>query len=182
MSERSENGAGKKGAQPGHEKQERSLVDNPDQVIEAYAEHCENCQVNLWDQVAVRMIRRQITELPEIQPVVIETRQYEVQCPCCGVLQCGELPEGLEAGRYFGRRLEATVTYLHHEQHIGCHRLLQLCAEVIGLSLSSGGAVAIVERAGKHAQGEAEDIAEQVRRSRVIGSDEMVGIGGNGCL
>lgn len=37
----------KKGAQPGHEKQARPLVDNPDKVIEAYAEQCENCQVNL---------------------------------------------------------------------------------------------------------------------------------------
>ena len=27
------------------------------------------------DQVAVRVIRRQITELPEIKPVVIETQQ-----------------------------------------------------------------------------------------------------------
>jgi hypothetical protein len=68
--------------------------------------------------------------------------------------------------------LEATVTYLHHEQHIGYQRLLQLCTEVFGLSLSPGGAAAIVERAGKNAQGEAEDIAEQVRRSRVIGSNE----------
>jgi transposase len=162
----------KKGAKPGHEKQERPLVDNPDKVIEAYAEHCENCQANLLDQAPVRMIRRQITELPEIKPVVIETRQYEVLCPCCGASQRGELPEGLEAGRYFGPRLEAMVTYLHHEQHVGYQRLLQLCAEVFGLRLSPGGAVAIVERAGKNAQGEAEDIAEQVRRSRVIGSDE----------
>jgi hypothetical protein len=102
----------RKGAQLGHEKQERPLVDNPDKVIEAYAEHCENCQANLLDQAPVRMIRRQITELPEIQAVVIETRQYEALCPCCGASQRGELPEGLEAGRYFGPRLEATVTYL----------------------------------------------------------------------
>jgi hypothetical protein len=88
------------------------------------------------------MIRRQITELLEIKPVVVETWQYEVRCPCCGALQRGELPAGLEAGRYFGLRLEATVTYLHHEQHVGYQRLLQLCAEVFGLSLSPGGAVA----------------------------------------
>lgn len=162
----------RKGAQPGHEKQERPLVDNPDKVIEAYAEQCEACQANLLDQVPARMIRRQISELPEIQPVVIETRQYEVACPCCGELQRGKLPEGLESGRCFGPRLEATVTYLHHEHHIGFKRLLQLCEELFGLTLSPGGAVAIVERAGKNVQVEAEAIAEQVRQSKVIGSDE----------
>jgi uncharacterized small protein (DUF1192 family) len=67
----------KKGAQLGHKKQERPLVDNPDKVIEAYVEQCENCQVNLLDQVPVRMIRRQITELPEIKPVVLITLQNE---------------------------------------------------------------------------------------------------------
>jgi transposase len=120
----------------------------------------------------VQVVRRQITELPEIKPVVIETRQYEVTCPCCGKVQRGRLPEGLETGRYFGPRLEATVTHLHHEHHIGFKRLLQICDEIFGLTLSPGGAVSIVERAGKAAQAEAETIAERVRQSKVIGSDE----------
>jgi len=162
----------KKGAKPGHQKQERQLVKNPNKVIEVYADHCENCQHNLLDQVAVQVTRRQITELPEIKPVVIETRQYEVICPSCGKLQRGTLPEGLESGRYFGPRLEAVVTDLHHEHHVGFKRLLKICEELFGLTLSAGGAVSIVERAGKAAQAEAEAIGERVRQSKVIGSDE----------
>ncbi len=162
----------RKGAPPGHEKQERPLMDKPNKIIEAYVDHCENCHLNLLDQVPVQVLRRQITELPEIQPVVIETRQYEVACPCCGKLQRGKLPEGLEAGRYFGPRLEATVTLLHHEHHIGFKRLLQICEELLGLTLSPGGAVSIVERAGQAAQQEVAAIAERVRQSQVIGSDE----------
>ncbi len=162
----------KKGAKPGHEKQERQLVDNPHKIIEVYVDNCENCDLNLLDQVPVGVTRRQITELPEIKPVVIETRQYEVLCPCCGELQRGRLPEGLEAGRYFGPRLEAVVTDLHHEHHVGFRRLLKICEEIFGLSLSAGGAVSIVERAGRAAQAEAEAIGERVRQSKVIGSDE----------
>lgn len=162
----------KKGAKPGHEKQERQLVENPNKVIEVYVDNCENCQRNLLDQVPVQVIRRQITELPEIKPVVIETRQYEVICPCCGEVQRGKLPEGLESGRYFGPRLEAVVIDLHHEHHVGFKRLLKICEELFGLTLSAGGAVSIVERAGKAAQAEAEAIGEQVRQSKVIGSDE----------
>ncbi len=162
----------KKGAKPGHEKQERRLADNPNKVIEVYADHCERCRSNLGDQVPVQVIRRQVTELPEIKPVVIETRQYEVRCPCCGKLQRGKLPEGLEADRFFGARLEAMITDLHHEHHIGFKRLLQICEELFGLKLSPGGAVSIVERAGRAAQAEAEAIGEKVRQSKVIGSDE----------
>ena len=148
------------------------MVDNPNKVIEVYVDNCENCHFNLLDQVPERVTRRQITELPEVKPVVIETRQYEVLCPCCGKLQRGKLPEGLEAGRYFGPRLEAVVTDLHHEHHVGFKRLLKICEELFGLTLSAGGAVSIVERAGQAAQAEAEAIGERVRQSKVIGSDE----------
>ena len=162
----------KKGAKKGHEKLERVLVDNPSKVFYALVDNCQSCHVNLLDQVPVQVIRRQITELPEIKPVVIETQQYEVICPCCGERQRGKLPEGLEAGRYFGPRLEATVTMLHHEHHVGFERLVGLCNEIFNLTLSEGGAVSIVKRAGKAAFGEAEKIGEKVRQGKVIGSDE----------
>jgi transposase len=161
-----------KGAKSGHEKQERQLVANPSKVIEAYVDNCKNCHLNLLDQVPVQVVRRQVTEIPESKPVVIETRQSVVDCPCCGERQAGQLPKGLEAGRYFGPRLEALVTNLHHEHHIGYKRLRQICEELFGLKVSAGGAVSIVERAGKLAESEAEAIGEQVRQSQVIGSDE----------
>ena len=162
----------KKGAKLGHEKQARALMDNPDKVFYALVDNCQTCHINLLDQVPTQIIRRQITELPEIKPVEIETQQYEVICPCCGELQRGELPVGLEAGRYFGPRLEATVTMLHHEHHVGFERLVGLCGEIFNLSLSEGGAVSIVKRAGKAVFGEAEKIGEKVRHGKVIGSDE----------
>jgi transposase len=162
----------KAGAQPGHPKAERALVENPDQVIEVWVETCRQCGTDLLDQVLARMLRRQVTELPEIQPVVIETRQYEVVCPACQRPQRQPLPAGLEAQRQFGPRLEALVTYLHQEQHVGFERLCGLLGEVFGTPLSEGGAVAIVERAGTAAQPAAEAIGARVRQSPVVGSDE----------
>jgi len=87
-------------------------------------------------------------------------------------VQRGKLPEGLEAGRYFGPRLEATVTMLHHEHHVGFERLVQVCGEIFNLALSEGGAVSIVKRAGKAVLAEAEKIGEKVRHGKVVGSDE----------
>ncbi len=126
----------KKGAKMGHEKLERALIDNPSQVLYAVVDNCQTCHINLLDQIPVQVIRRQITELPEIQPVVIETQQYEVLCPCCGELLRGKLPEGLAAGRYFVPRLEATVTMLHHEHHLGFERLVEVCGERFNLPFS----------------------------------------------
>ncbi len=162
----------KRGAKVGHVKADRQLVDNPDQILPVKVTTCAKCGTALSHVEPVRTIRRQVTELPEIKPLVIETRQDIVVCPCCQTEQPGELPEGLEAGRQFGPRLEGLVTYLHHEQHIGFERLQTTLQTVLGITLSEGGAVAIVERAGEAALPEAEVIGERVRQRPVICSDE----------
>ena len=161
-----------RGAKPGHAKAVRPLVDHPDTVIESPVTTCTSCGTDLQALTPQRILRRQLTELPELKPVVIETRQHEVMCPGCGQLQHGILPAGLEATRQFGPRLEALVTYFHHEHHMGFERLQTVLADVLSLPLSEGGAVAILERAGTAAQPEAEAIGERVRQSQVIGSDE----------
>jgi len=160
------------GAKPGHVKAERALVDNPDTVLEARVTVCVACGADLREVTPTRLIRRQVTELPEIKPAVIETRQHEVVCPCCQTLQRGALPDDLDASRQFGPRLEAVVAYFHHEHHMGFERIQTVLRDLFGTTLSEGGEVAILERAGAAAQPEAAAIGEQVRHSAVIGSDE----------
>lgn len=47
----------KAGAKKGHEKAERLLVDNPNKVIEVWAESCSKCHASLLDRVPERTIR-----------------------------------------------------------------------------------------------------------------------------
>ncbi len=61
---------------------------------------------------------------------------------------------------------------MHHEHHIGFERLVHLCNEIFDLSISEGGAVARVKRAGKAVVDEAERIGQQVRQSKIIGRDQ----------
>ena len=50
--------------------------------------------------------------------------------------------------RWCGLRLEALVTYLHQVHHVGFERLQTVLLDVFGITLSLGGEVAMVERAG----------------------------------
>jgi transposase len=162
----------KRGAQPGHAKAERALVEQPDQVLEVRVTTCTGCGADLQTVTPERVLRRQVTELPILKPVVIETRQHEVCCPVCELRQRGQLPVGLEADRWCGPRLEALVTYLHQVHHVGFERLQTVLLDVFGITLSLGGEVAVVERAGAAAEPEAAAIGEQVRVSAVLQSDE----------
>ncbi len=161
-----------RGARPGHSKAERPLIDHPDTVIEARVTTCERCGTDLRPVPPHAIVRRQVLELPVIQPVVLETQQHEVVCPMCDQVQRGALPEGLEAVRHFGPRLEATVTYLQHQQHMSYARTQATLSDLFNVTLSEGGQACILERAGEAAHPVAEALREQVLQSPVIGSDE----------
>ena len=113
----------KRGAQLGHVKAGRPLAEHPTKIIPVPVQVCDQCGADLQHTSPARTIRRQVVELPELQPIILETQQDEVVCPCCHHLQKGVLPEGLEATRQFGPRLEAVVTYFHHAQHVSFQRL-----------------------------------------------------------
>jgi transposase len=162
----------KRGAKVGHPKAERPLVDNPDRVIEARVMICSVCQADLREVQAETITCRQIVELPDLRPVVVETRQHEVICPNCQNSQRGSLPEGLEAKRQFGPRLEGLVVYLKHQHHIGYDRLEKLLKDLFGVTVSEGGETCILRRALDKAQPKAERIRDRVRYSPVINSDE----------
>lgn len=156
----------------GHARQTRAWVTEPDRIIEASVGTCGHCQADLRGVEPRAVLRQQLTELPPMMPVVIETRQAEVVCPDCQRVTRGELPVGLDGGRSFGPRLAATVVYLKHEQHLSYERVMQLCQDLFGVAMSEGGASALVQRAGVAAQPVAKEIGAQVARSAVIGSDE----------
>jgi transposase len=156
----------------GHARQTRAWVVQPDRVIEARVEICGHCQADLRGVEPRVVLRRQLTEVPPITPMVIETRQAEVVCPDCQRVTRGELPAGVDGGRSFGPRLAATVVYLKHEQHLSYERVTQLCQDVFGVAMSEGGASAILQRAGAAAQPVAAAIGTHVAQSAIIGSDE----------
>ncbi len=156
----------------GHARKTRPWVEQPDRIIEAPVEWCAHCQADLRSVEPRTVVRHQLTELPPITSVVLETRQAEVLCPACQRVTRGELPAGLEAGRSFGPRLAATVVYLKHEQHLSYERVTQLCHDLFGVAVSEGGASAILQRAGEAAQPAAVAIGAQVAQSAIIGSDE----------
>jgi transposase len=144
------------------------LIDHPDRTMKAKVERCEQCHHDLRGIRPEKIVRRQVAELPEFNPLVIETQQHEVVCPHCRRLNRGQLPEGLEAGRSFGPRLEAAVVFLKHQQHLSYERIVGTLREMFGIELSEGGIASIIARAGARATVIAAETKEQVIASPVM--------------
>ncbi|MGH9847954.1 MAG: IS66 family transposase [Blastocatellia bacterium] len=162
----------KHGARFGHQKFSRPLVEQPDHIIQVPVTECEHCHEDLSRVEPEDFTRRQIVELPEPKPVILETRQHQTVCPHCLHPNRGVLPEGLEADRVFGPNLEATVIFYKQTQHVSVKRIVETMRDLHGVNLGEGAICSILERAGKKAQPPAEAIKEQVIAGEVIRSDE----------
>jgi transposase len=113
-----------------------------------------------------------VTDLPSFAPVVIEAWQYALTCTHCGVQTPGRYPAGLEPRRTFGPGIEALVSYLHERHHVGYERLVELCRDVFGLTISQGGIENVLRRLVERARPTYAALGQTVRGSPVINSDE----------
>ena len=144
----------------------------PDVVMECRPRVCDGCGERLPETGGRQVGRSQVTELPSLAPVVIEALQYAMTCAHCGIRTIGAYPAGLEPRRTFGPGIEALLSYLHERHHVGYERLVELCRDVFGLTLSQGGVENALRRLVERARPTYAAIGETVRGSPVINSDE----------
>jgi len=156
----------------GHPKYEREFIAEPDHVVEVRPQVCETCQGDLSKESGSLADVNQITELPEAKAEVIEVRQYEVECPCCGKKQMAEPPAGLEMERTFGARLEATVVYYRQEQHMSYVRTESALRDLHAVKISPGGIDKIMQRGGQQAAQQVDPIQAKIQQSAVVHCDE----------
>src|SRR6266508_20931 len=158
----------------GHPKYSRPLVERIDRVIIAGVRQCQHCQATLKEIKPDGIRRRQITELLRSLSLVIETQQHKPVCPHCQMINYSVLPQGLEAGRYFGLNLEAAVIYYKHPQHLSYEWTVETMRDFHGVNLSEGAVAQILKHAGQKAGPVAQKIKQQVIIGPVIKSDETI--------
>lgn len=102
----------KQGGQPGHVGKGRKLKPNEQvsRVVKSVPVTCVNCGALLMGEDP-QPVRRQVSELPRVEPEVTEYQLHTLACCACGTQNVGEWPADMPKGS-FGERLQATVAYL----------------------------------------------------------------------
>ena len=144
----------------------------PDVIVRCRPGQCQGCGEPLPLDGQRRVGRSQVVDLPPIRPIVVEAWQYAARCRGCGHRTKGAYPAGLEPTRTFGPGIEALLGYFHERHHVGYERLVEVCREVFGLTISEGGIDGALRRLAERARPTYEAIGAQVRAGPVIGSDE----------
>src|SRR5215210_2940818 len=156
---------------PGHDGISRRRQ-QPDVIMRCRPTICQACGELLPLSGQRRVGRSQVVELPPIRPVVVEAWQYAARCGGCGHRTKGTYPAGLEPTRTFGPQIEALLGYFHQRHHVSYERLVEVCRDVFGLTLSEGGIDLALRRLAERARPTYEAIGAQVRAGPVIGADE----------
>jgi transposase len=156
----------------GHPGVARALTEHPDRVIEATLAACPHCAHAFGPADLLEIHAYDHIDLPPLRPVVTRVNRHRGICSCCQKRVGAPAPQGFEAGSPFGPSLSALIIHLHVTQAIGFQRLARLMVEVFGVTISEGAIANILARAQAPLVVAAQPLAQAVRTSPVVGSDE----------
>jgi len=149
----------------------RELCTNPDATRDIFAERCD-CGGKVPQKGQVIAHAYDHVEIPPIKPFTTRINLHSGDCSCCGKAVTAAPPVDMPPGSPFGPGIVALVTYLHGCQMVSYARLAEMLDGLFGLKISEGAIANMLARTAKRFAECAEKIAEVVRNSPVIASDE----------
>ena len=149
----------------------RALCPDPDHSREVYAERCA-CGATLSPADQPHVHAYDHIDLPPIKPVTTRVKLHRGTCPCCKRRVAATPPADMPPGSPFGPGIVSLVAYLHACQMVSYNRMTEVLDGLFGLKLSEGAIANMLARAHKPFAARAARIAETVRQSPVIASDE----------
>jgi transposase len=150
----------------------RLLHPDPDQEVVAKAKRCPHCGAAVLAAEQQLQAGYDKSEIPPIKPVVTRVQQYGGQCGQCGQCYMAPVPVGLEPGTPFGASVQSLATYFRYTQAISYERLVGLCGDVFGLSISEGGLANLFPAVQPRLEARVGELLTRLRSSRLVCSDE----------
>ena len=149
----------------------RELCPDPDRTLDVRAERCAcGTALSATDQTLAHAYDH--TDLPPIKPVTTRINLHRAQCPCCKKHVTAQPPADMAPGSPFGPGIVSIAAYLHGCHMVSYNRLVEVFDGLLGLKISEGALANMLQRIAKPFGAEAEKIADIVRNSPVIASDE----------
>jgi transposase len=159
---------GRPKGQPGATMQ---LSDFPDQVLRHEPSCCSGCAADLAGAPEDGVIRRQVTEIPEVRAGVTEHQMIGLRCDC-GTVTWANAPEGVGAPVQYGPRAAAIGVYLWHGQFMSRDRACRAMADLFGCAPSPGTLAAMTRKIASAAAPAADAVRSALRAAGVAHFDE----------
>jgi transposase len=150
----------------------RPLHPNPTRCRDVPASQCQHCRADVSGVVQTPVHSYDRIEIPEIKPDVTRVTLLGGMCPCCAKPFKAAPPAGLEPGSPFGPNLRAFAIYLRFTQAISFERLSRLFSDLIGLDISEGALVNMLDDSKLAFARAASRIRARLLAGTILQSDE----------
>jgi transposase len=162
---------GKVGGQKGREGNTLKMTETPDEIVDYSPDFCGACGNDLHDIPQAFIGKRQVVDIPVIQPKYIEHRVYRKECNC-GHTTCSSYPQNVKASVSYGANTESLVGYLFSRQYMPFDRMREFFNDAFNLPISEGGLHELLKRLTKKSTPAYNLIKERIESSKVVGADE----------
>lgn len=161
------------GGQHGHPRHERPPFppDQIDQRLTYALSRCPDCGGTLKRAAEPPRVLQQI-ELVEKPVVVTEHHSLTYWCPHCRKFHQAQLPSEIVAGGLVGTRLTALIAWLKGTAHASYGTIQTFSRDVLGIKLSRGYLVRLVEKAGRALDGAYEELSQLLPSEACLNVDE----------
>jgi transposase len=161
----------KAGGQQGHEGSTLKFSTTPDQIINHIPDYCRLCGNDLEQTGAFSLNRRQVIDIPIPAAVCTEHRTFAKICSC-GHINKGEFPVNVNANVQYGSHMEALTAYLNVRQYMPFGRIQEFYSKIMGLEISQGGIVGLLQRFTGKALPMYQEIKTRIEKADCLGTDE----------
>lgn len=162
----------KQGAQPGHVGKNRPL--QPPEKVTRFEDHkpteCHDCGESL-EGSDPSPYRHQVTEVPKVEPTLVEHRLHCLQCKACGARTRAALPPGVP-NRAFGPRLAAFIGVLSGGYRMSKRQIGELLYDFFGVDICLGSIKALETDISKALAPSVEQAKAYVKAQEVSNLDE----------
>ena len=159
------------GGQKGHEGHTLKMSKNPTSIEKKYPSYCNRCGLSLESNDFVLKQRRQMIDIPPIEPIITEYQSYGTVC-ACGHCQVADFPQGIDNYIQYGPNIQSLTVYQSYYQFIPFARLQDFFAKVCNLAISKGTLENIIRRTSEKALLAYDEIHKVIPLSLYVGSDE----------
>ena len=164
--------SGKKaGGQQGHEGSTLKFSATPDRIIIHSPNYCQHCGDDLEQIVATPLTRRQVIDIPIPAAICTEHQTFTKTCSC-GHINKGKFPVNVNANVQYGSHIEALTAYLNVRQYMPFGRIQEFYSKIMGLEISQGGIVGLLQRFTGKALPMYQEIKNRIEKAACLGTDE----------
>lgn len=162
---------GKRGGQKGHEGTTLQMSSHIDYNEPIIPKVCV-CGNDISNEPKTLVEERQVIDIPEPKIEVTSHKQYSVICPCCGLKNKDEFPEGVNSPVQYGSRVRTLSVLLNSDYKLPVGKIKTLFSDLFGITPNESSIISNNRRCFEKLAPVEHQIKEMIKSSGVINADE----------